>query len=40
MFDIYRSLLNEPPANVIIQQLNAHPYINFRENTSNELTIA
>ncbi|CAF4344866.1 unnamed protein product, partial [Adineta steineri] len=34
MFDIYRSQLKEPPAEIIIQQLNAHPYINFRQEPS------
>ncbi|CAF1209473.1 unnamed protein product [Rotaria sordida] len=31
MFDIYRSQINEPLPEVIIQKLNAHPYIDFRE---------
>ncbi|CAF0807179.1 unnamed protein product [Adineta ricciae] len=35
MFDIYRSQLKEPPPEVILQQLNRHPYVNFREDTSN-----
>ncbi|CAF2912774.1 unnamed protein product [Rotaria sp. Silwood2] len=39
MFDIYRSQLNEPPPEVITQQLNAHPYINFRENLCERINI-
>ncbi|CAF0799248.1 unnamed protein product [Rotaria sp. Silwood1] len=39
MFDIYRSQLNEPPAEVIIQRLNAHPYINFHENLCEQINI-
>ncbi|CAF1473352.1 unnamed protein product [Adineta steineri] len=40
MFDIYRSQLKEPPAEIIIQQLNAHPYINFRQEPSEEISTA
>ena len=40
MFDIYRSHLNEPLPEVITKTLNAHPYINFRENLFEEISIA
>ncbi|CAF3886658.1 unnamed protein product, partial [Rotaria sp. Silwood2] len=33
------SQLNEPPPEVITQQLNAHPYINFRENLCERINI-
>ncbi|CAF4522799.1 unnamed protein product [Rotaria socialis] len=40
MFDIYRSQINEPPPEVIIQQLNAHPYIDFSEKLGEGVTVA
>ncbi|CAF1218621.1 unnamed protein product [Rotaria magnacalcarata] len=40
MFDIYRSQINEPPPEVIIQQLNAHPYIDFSEQLGEGINVA
>jgi hypothetical protein len=36
----YRSQLNEPSPEVIIQKLNVHPYINFRDNLSEGINMA
>ncbi|CAF4247463.1 unnamed protein product [Adineta steineri] len=40
MYDIYRSDIKEPTSTEIIQRLHQHPYINFREISSERRIIS
>jgi hypothetical protein len=36
----FSSQINDPPPEVIIQRLNEHPYIDFRDNLPEQITNA